>query len=457
MNKEKLLVCHFCGSKILPGGNVCFNCGSQYNSAAVALANAKFEEQDGIFSIKITHKYKFDEMIQESRFNDGIKLLFDMELTQAIQYYAKMVIEQPNEVELWNNYGVANMGLCKRRQALLCYERALTINPNYFIGLYNVGAVYMVCGVHQKAFKYFDKALEVNPKCAEAYWDKHIIREKQGEWDLSEKDIEKEMNIQRARMNNSSALIDLGKEKETILGSFEIYFKYEVEISDLFQQVLKEKDNGNNKNALKILDKILNINSEHINSLFIKAEIFKEQGRYLEALELYDKVTKIDPSRRIVWQSKFLIKVQNLTQNAITFNEALMDLDIVLEINPFSEELKKYEIDVSKINKKHSRIDFTNNATERWLKFDQAVLNLDKIFRSNLNLSEEEKTLKEKEHEVKIEKLKHSETSYLDFIDKVGCEKCGSILPQRSVEILKEKNRVYCPNCGRLIQLKIEY
>ena len=55
-----------------------------------------------------------------------------------------------------------------------------------------------------------------------------------------------------------------------------------------------------------------------------------------------------------------------------------------------------------------------------------------------------------------MQKIK-SKTTILDFLDKIGCQKCRKILPPESIDILKKKDRVYCPNCGKLIELKFNY
>ncbi len=38
--------------------------------------------------------------------------------------------------------------------------------------------------------------------------------------------------------------------------------------------------------------------------------------------------------------------------------------------------------------------------------------------------------------------------------DGVECNKCGNVLPPKSMDILIRKERVYCPNCGRLVRRK---
>lgn len=55
-----------------------------------------------------------------------------------------------------------------------------------------------------------------------------------------------------------------------------------------------------------------------------------------------------------------------------------------------------------------------------------------------------------------MQKIK-SKTTVLDLLDKIGCKKCRKILPPESIDILKKKDRVYCPNCGKLIELKFNY
>jgi predicted RNA-binding Zn-ribbon protein involved in translation (DUF1610 family) len=62
-----------------------------------------------------------------------------------------------------------------------------------------------------------------------------------------------------------------------------------------------------------------------------------------------------------------------------------------------------------------------------------------------------------KENKVTNKKLKQPNPLVFNFINKVSCQKCSSELPPKFVKILKKKGRFYCPNCGNLIQIKMEY
>ena len=50
--------------------------------------------------------------------------------------------------------------------------------------------------------------------------------------------------------------------------------------------------------------------------------------------------------------------------------------------------------------------------------------------------------------------VRGSGVSISPFPPKIDCKRCSKSLPPESMLILVEKERVYCPNCGRIIQHK---
>lgn len=66
--------------------------------------------------------------------------------------------------------------------------------------------------------------------------------------------------------------------------------------SDLFDRALQAYDGGDANEAIKLLKELLSSEPAHNDALFSLASIFEKQHRDIEALELYKRVLKMDPS-----------------------------------------------------------------------------------------------------------------------------------------------------------------
>ena len=210
---EDLYTCENCGAQVDPNRNICMKCGAFHDPIQRMMAE-KVMQQTNAYSTRLAEapSFKGMGMKKEIQYNDGLRYLEKMRLNEAVQYYEKAVKKNPSNVTNWNNYGVAYMGLKDRRSAFYCYGKAIKLDLLYYIGLYNIGAVYFECNQYEKAIKYFDQALKINPNCGEAYWDKIIANERLGKFELGStfEAMKKGLNVMRARMNRSSALVDLG-------------------------------------------------------------------------------------------------------------------------------------------------------------------------------------------------------------------------------------------------------
>ena len=298
----------------------------------------KIIESEKANHIWIAQSSHFEGISDEGRFNEGLKLLEKLDLPAALKYYDEKLKSNPNEVELWNNLGVAFMGLKDRRGALKCYEKALELDPNYYIALYNKGAVYFECEKYKDAIEFFDKALEQNPTCGEAYWDKIIAKEQIGEASLEDplELIKKGIDILRARFNFSSALVDLGNNKDAILGHFRLFLKDIHLLRKCLEKMEASLVDSGSDESINLIDNCLKINPEDPNLLMKKSVILFELERFEESLDVVEKALKVNPNIINGWILKGHLMVA-----LEKFTEAIESFDNALSINPFSEFAKE--------------------------------------------------------------------------------------------------------------------
>jgi len=79
--------------------------------------------------------------------------------------------KSPGLVRPYNNLGQAHDKVGNYNEAILEFEQALKINPNYFFGLNNLGNIYGKQKKYEEAIKYFKKALNQKSDYSPAYYN----------------------------------------------------------------------------------------------------------------------------------------------------------------------------------------------------------------------------------------------------------------------------------------------
>ena len=75
--------------------------------------------------------------------------------------------------------------------AISDYNKAIEINPSYAVAYYNRGLAYAVKGQHDKAISDFNKILEINPRDAMAYGYRGVTCFLKKEYDKAWNDVKK--------------------------------------------------------------------------------------------------------------------------------------------------------------------------------------------------------------------------------------------------------------------------
>jgi tetratricopeptide (TPR) repeat protein len=74
-----------------------------------------------------------------------------------------------NEAESWHIIGYEHEINNRLQEAIVCYKKALDLNPNMVGTLNNIGSCYIALGKFQEAKEKYTKAVSLNPKFAMAY------------------------------------------------------------------------------------------------------------------------------------------------------------------------------------------------------------------------------------------------------------------------------------------------
>ncbi|MHA1508766.1 MAG: tetratricopeptide repeat protein, partial [Promethearchaeota archaeon] len=253
-----------------------------------------FMNQHGGLSMISQQKSSFHNADKSISHYQGIKLLEEMKFKDAEDYYFSFVKSHPSNAEAWNNAGVALMSMRNRKDALYCYERAIENKKKNYIAMYNKGAVYFWCDKFKEAEEWFDKALKINPKCGEAFFDRVLARENLGQLDFSfdRRAREKGIDIMRARQNGGSALVDLGKKKDNIIGFIKVLFKHQEKLNDLHDAAVIYEEYEEISLAIAKYEEGLKLNPECTTFWYYKGRLHSILKNIDEALVCFDNAVK---------------------------------------------------------------------------------------------------------------------------------------------------------------------
>ena len=94
--------------------------------------------------------------------------------TEAIPYFDKALVINPNYSLALNNKGAALYDLGIYNESIGYFDKALSVNPGYTTALYNKGAALSKLGIYNESIAYFDKVLAIQPTNALALAGKKL-------------------------------------------------------------------------------------------------------------------------------------------------------------------------------------------------------------------------------------------------------------------------------------------
>ncbi len=94
--------------------------------------------------------------------------------TEAIPYFDKAVAINPYYFLALNDKGAALYGLGIYNESIAYFDKALSVNPYYTTALYNKGAALSKLGIYNESIAYFDKVLAIQPTNALALAGKKL-------------------------------------------------------------------------------------------------------------------------------------------------------------------------------------------------------------------------------------------------------------------------------------------
>jgi tetratricopeptide (TPR) repeat protein len=127
-----------------------------------------------------------------AEFHERGRQLYNLGLfVQALELYDRALALNPYNEQIWYDKGnvfrnwerlrlVGEDVPSRQQEAIECYKRAVSIDPNYADAWGNMGVSYGLMGNHQQALECFEKALGIHPEDAQWLHMKAVALQKLG-------------------------------------------------------------------------------------------------------------------------------------------------------------------------------------------------------------------------------------------------------------------------------------
>ncbi|MGO9018355.1 MAG: tetratricopeptide repeat protein [Syntrophobacteraceae bacterium] len=168
------------------------------------------------------------------------------------------------------------------KEAIIDYNKAIDIYPEYARAYLNRGDTYAVIGNYDKAIADYEKAVEIDPEIAEAYYNKGTVyaiigKQKQAIEDY-DRAIEIDPGYAKAYINRGNAYVAIGNQKQAILDygrAIEIVPK---DAKAYYNRGIVYASIGNQKQAIEDYNRAIDIKPEFAEAYFGRSVSYSSLG-----------------------------------------------------------------------------------------------------------------------------------------------------------------------------------
>ena len=218
---------------------------------------------------------------------------------EAIVSYDKALALNPDFIDAHNNRGNALKDLGRYEESLLSYEKALALKPDYFLVYSNRGNVLIELDRLEEALEDFTRALSLNPRFVDAYSSRANVFLKLERLiealNDSETAIALNPNHAEAYNNRGNAFSDLNRLDEA-LASYDKALALKPDFAEAYNNRGNALSDLNRLDeALASYDKALELKPDYAKAYNNRGNTLSDLNRLDEALASYDKALALKP------------------------------------------------------------------------------------------------------------------------------------------------------------------
>ena len=326
--KEKAIAYY---NKVLKHGDI--NTKKIAEEEIIKLKNTKIDENEKL-KIQKDYNVSSNQLTAEDWFQKGYNSDEIGEYDNAILYYQKAIEINPDYAFAYINMGLAYGNKSNYDKAIECYQKAIEINPEYAEAYYKMGVAYVDKGNYDKAIECFQKAIEINPDDADAYYNMGIIYG----WEKCsyvkaieyfQKAIEIDPDDARAYKNMGLAYGNKSNYDKAI-ECFQKAIEINPDDADAYKNMgLAYGNKSNYDKAIECFQKAIEINPEYAEAYKNMGLAYVDKGNYNKAIECCKKAIEINPNYSSAYNNMGLAYGEKGN-----YNKAIECCKKAIEINP---------------------------------------------------------------------------------------------------------------------------
>jgi len=262
---------------------------------------AQTKDEDEKLQIQNTYNQSSNQLTAEDWFQKGYNAYDIGDYDNAILYYNKAIKLAPEYISLYNNLGVVYDSKNFYDKAIEVYYEGIRIDSTDYDLFVNLANAYAQKGNQDKAVKYFTKAIEINPENELAYCNLGLAYAKNNDYF-------------KALINYNKAII------------IKPDFEYVYNLIGILYMNEKKYDK-----AIEYYQKATKIDPNYAYAHHNLGNVFHENGNIDKAIECWEKVILLNPNQEEAY-SNLGIVFKSLKK----FNEAIKCFEKLIKINPIN-------------------------------------------------------------------------------------------------------------------------
>jgi tetratricopeptide (TPR) repeat protein/SAM-dependent methyltransferase len=268
------------------------------------------------------------------------KLYQQGEFNQIISLYPKLERQFYKSIQFYNLIGSSYFSLSDFSNAIKCFEKAINLNSNELISIFNLGSAYYELKNYEKSKKYFHNAIKIEPNSDYANYMLGNIYFLDRSFEESEYYLNRCLQ-KNPKNSNAYNILGLIFDFRNDLDQAEAYFQKSVVLSDKNFNALNNLGNiflqkNNLDLAKEYYQKAININPQLCEAYSNMGLICSRNGNFYESYQFYLKALKINGVHRdsLINLSQIL---SFLDLKVININELEMIITRILDLKLYSK------------------------------------------------------------------------------------------------------------------------
>ena len=208
----------------------------------------------------------------------------------------------------YNRRGIRSYDLGEYENAILSYEKAINLKPDYAIAYYNRGCVNTKLGESERAIADYSKAIELKPDLAEAYNNRGYTYKKIGESEKAiadySKAIELKPDLAEVYNNRGNAYDRLGESEKAIAD-----YSKAIELKPDYANAYNNRgvaygDLGGSEKAIADYSKAIELKPDYAEAYYNRGVTYRKLGESEKAIADYSKAIELNPKDKEAYEAR---------------------------------------------------------------------------------------------------------------------------------------------------------